>query len=419
MLYYLSDLLTEWQIPGSRLFYYVSFRTTMAFILALVLATWVGSGIINYLRKHQIGEVVRDLGLEGEASKKNTPTMGGIIIILAILIPTLLWARLDNIYVILMIITTLLMAMVGFLDDYIKVFRKNKDGLKGKYKILVQVILGLIIGTVLYLSPEATIRENKEVRNEGTIENVLFEKEQVKSTKTTIPFFKNNNFDYADILPVPDQYKQVVGWLLFITITILIITYLSNCVNLTDGLDGLAAGSSAPVGLVLLILAYVSSHIQMASYLNIMYIPGAEELVIFAAAFVGATIGFLWFNSYPAQVFMGDTGSLALGGIIAAFAIIIRKEFLLPIMCGLFIIEGLSTMLQVGYYKYTRKRYGEPRRILRMAPLHHHFQKGDADQIKSIIQHPHKKIAENKIVVRFWLIAIILAALSVATLKMR
>ncbi len=419
MLYYLSDLFSEWQLPGSRLFYYVSFRATMAFIFALILSTWVGSGIINYLRKHQIGEVVRNLGLEGENSKKNTPTMGGIIIILAILIPTILWARLNNIYVILMIITTLLMAMLGFLDDYIKVFRKNKDGLKGKYKILVQVFLGLIIGTVLYLSPEATIIENREIRNDGTIENVLFGAQQVKSTKTTIPFVKNNNFDYADLLPVAEEYKQMTGWILFIIITILIITYISNCVNLTDGLDGLAAGSSAPVGLVLLVLAYVSSHIKMASYLNIMYIPGAEELVIFAAAFVGATIGFLWFNSYPAQVFMGDTGSLALGGIIASFAVIIRKEFLLPIMCGLFIVEGLSSMIQVGYYKYTRKRYGTPRRILRMAPLHHHFQKGIADQISSIVQVPHNKIAENKIVVRFWLIAIILAALSIATLKMR
>lgn len=419
MLYYLTDLFNEWQLPGGRLFSYVSFRATMAFICALLLATFVGSSIINRLRKRQIGETIRNLGLEGQESKKNTPTMGGIIIILAIVIPTLLWARLDNVYVILMLITTFLMFLLGFSDDYIKVFKHRKEGLNGKYKILVQVFLGLIIGTILYVSPEATICENREVRNDGQIENVVIADETTKSTKTTIPFVKNNDFDYADILPVPDNYKQPVGWILFIIATILIITFISNCVNLTDGLDGLAAGSSATVGVVLLLLAYVSSHIKMASYLNIMYIPGAEELVIFAAAFVGATIGFLWFNSYPSQVFMGDTGSLALGGIIAAFAIIIRKEFLLPILCGLFIVEGLSSMIQVGYYKYTRKRYGSPRRVFKMAPLHHHFQKGLDDHIDALIQRPFRKIKENKIVVRFWLIGIILAALSIATLKMR
>ena len=346
--------------------------------------------------------------------------MGGIIIIISILVPALLFARLDNIYVILMLITTVMMGLLGFIDDYIKVFKHNKKGLSGKYKLVWQALFGLVLGLVLYLSPETSIRENREVRYEGKITNVTYSNVETKSTKTTIPFVKNNNFDYADLLPVKAEHKEVVGWILFIVVATLIVTFISNCVNLTDGLDGLAAGSSAPVGVVLLIFAYVSSHINMASYLNIMYIPGAEELVIFAATFVGATIGFLWYNANPAQVFMGDTGSLTLGGIIAVFAILVRKELLLPILCGLFAVEGLSVMIQTAYYKHTKRRAGGPVRIFRMAPLHHHFQKAVQNvDTRVLIDVPKKLVKENKLVVRFWIIALLLAAFSLATLKMR
>lgn len=421
MLYYLGIFLESNGLGVARLLGYVSFRAILAFVLALLFATWAGGYIIKFLHRKSIGETIRQLGLEGQQRKHNTPTMGGIIIIAAILVPTLLFCRLDNIYIILMVVTTLMMGTIGFVDDYIKVFRKRKEGLKGKYKIIGQLATGLVVGMTLYLSPDVTIRENSEVFNEETqrIEFVTFAQEEVKSTKTTIPFVKNNNFDYANLIPLQGAVKQAFGWVLYIVVIILIVTFISNCVNITDGLDGLASGSSAPIGVVLLVLAYLSSHINLASYLNIMFIPGTEELVIFGAAFVGATIGFLWYNSHPAQVFMGDTGSLTLGGIIAVFAIIIRKEFLLPIMAGVFIVEGLSSLLQTGYYKYTRKRTGTGKRIFKMSPLHHHFQKAGDTSIDALLKRPYRTIPENKIVVRFWLIAVILAALAVGTLKMR
>lgn len=421
MLYYLGIFLESNGLGVARLLGYVSFRAILAFVLALLFATWAGGYIIKFLHRKSIGETIRQLGLEGQQRKHNTPTMGGIIIIAAILVPTLLFCRLDNVYIILMVVTTLMMGTIGFVDDYIKVFRKRKEGLKGKYKIIGQLATGLVVGMTLYLSPDVTIRENSEVFNEETqrIESVTFAQEEVKSTKTTIPFVKNNNFDYANLIPLQGAAKQAFGWVLYIVVIILIVTFISNCVNITDGLDGLASGSSAPIGVVLLVLAYLSSHINLASYLNIMFIPGTEELVIFGAAFVGATIGFLWYNSHPAQVFMGDTGSLTLGGIIAVFAIIIRKEFLLPIMAGVFIVEGLSSLLQTGYYKYTRKRTGTGKRIFKMSPLHHHFQKAGDTSIDALLKRPYRTIPENKIVVRFWLIAVILAALAVGTLKMR
>ena len=354
---------------------YVSFRVVLTFILALLITTVLGHQIIKRLQRLQIGEEIRNLGLEGQMQKKGTPTMGGIIIILAILVPTLLFARLDNVYVILMIITTVLMGLLGFLDDYIKVFRKNKEGLAGRYKIVGQVLLGLIVGITLYMSPATVIKENSEVIHQDGAKRVVFTKLETKSTQTTLPFFKNNNLDYSEIIPLDGPAKDIVGWTIFIAMTVFVVTMLSNCVNLTDGIDGLASGSSAIVGVVLGILAYVSSHFEMAGYLNIMYIVGAEELVVFAAAFVGATIGFLWYNSYPAQVFMGDTGSLTLGGIIGVFAILVRKELLLPVLCGVFIMEGISVIIQVSYFKYTKRKYGEGRRVFRMTPLHHHYQK--------------------------------------------
>lgn len=418
MLYHLFNFLGSYDIPGARLFHYVTFRSALALILSLVFATVIGSRIIDLLRKKQIGETIRDLGLEGQISKKGTPTMGGIIIIAAILISTLLLARLDNIYILLMILTTLLMGLLGFIDDYIKVFKKNKDGLPGKFKIVGQVLLGFAIALVLYLNPAVVIKENTEVLNNGTVEYAKYEKDEVKSSKTTIPFVKNNNFDYADILPIKDPARVWVGWALFIFVSVIIVTFISNCANLNDGLDGLSAGSSAIIGVVLAIFAYVSSHISMASYLNIMFIPGAEELTVFAFAFVGATIGFLWYNAYPAQVFMGDTGSLTLGGIIAVFAIIIRKEMLLPILCFVFIVEGLSVMMQVAYFKFTKRRTGTGKRIFKMSPLHHHFQKAP-HTIDALIQWPNKPMHESKITIRFWLIGIIMAAITIATLKMR
>lgn len=421
MLYYLGKLLEEWNISGARLLGYISFRGIIAFVLALLIATWLGGYIIKFLHKKSIGETIRQLGLEGQQRKHNTPTMGGIIIILAILIPTLLLCRLNNIYVLLMIFTTLMMGAIGFVDDYIKVFRKNKAGLKGKYKIIGQVVTGLVVGIVLYLSPNVTIRENSDTYNMEIkkIESVSYAQNEIKSTKTTIPFVKNNEFDYSKLVPFHGKTKEAISWGLYVLIIILIVTFISNCVNLTDGLDGLASGTSAPVGIVLLVLAYVSSHIVLASYLNIMFIPGTEELVIFGAAFVGATLGFLWYNSFPAQVFMGDTGSLALGGIIAVFAIIVRKELLLPIMTGLFIIEGLSSLIQTGYFKFTKRRSGVGKRIFKMSPLHHHFQKAGDVSIDALLKRPLKTIPENKITIRFWLIALVLAALSIVTLKMR
>ena len=421
MLYHLFQYLEKlFVFPGAHLFNYISFRTGLAFIMALLLSTMFGRRIIDYLQKKQIGETIRDLGLEGQMSKKGTPTMGGIIIIIAILTPTLLLANLTNTYVILMLITTVWLGLIGFLDDYIKVFLKNKEGLSGRFKIVGQIGLGLIVGMTMYLSSDVVIRENREVKGKTQrVENVLYSKHDVKSTKTTIPFVKNNNFNYADAFQWAGDNAQKYGWILFVLVAIFIVTAISNGANLTDGLDGLATGSSAIMGVILGILAYVSGNVNYAGYLNIMYLPGTGEMLIFAGAFIGATIGFLWYNAFPAQVFMGDTGSLTLGGIIAVFAIAIRKELLIPILCGVFIVENLSVVLQVGYFKLTKKRFGEGRRIFKMTPLHHHYQKqGNAD-IQAVFQRPLQAMPESKIVIRFWIVGIILAAITIITLKIR
>ena len=419
MLYYLFNYLDQLDLPGAGMFKYISFRSGLALILSLFISTAIGRRIIDRLQLMQIGETIRNLGLEGQMSKKGTPTMGGIIIIIAIVVPVLLCARLTNIYLLLMLITTLWLGALGFADDYIKVIKKNKEGMHGKFKIVGQVGLGLIVGLVLFLSPDVVIRENMEVRHGDVIEDVRFHNTETKSTKTTIPFVKNNNFDYALLVGWAGEYKEEAVWILFVIMVIFVVTAVSNGANLTDGLDGLATGSSAIIGVALGILAYMSSHAEFASFLNIMFIPGAEELVIFAAAFIGATVGFLWYNAYPAQVFMGDTGSLTLGGIIAVFAIIIRKELLIPILCGVFLVENLSVILQVAYFKYTKKKYGEGRRIFKMTPLHHHFQKPGNAGIQALIQKPLNPVPESKIVVRFWLIGIILAVITIVTLKMR
>ena len=419
MLYYLFNFLDQLDFPGAGMFKYVSFRSGLALILSLFISTAIGRKIINRLQLLQIGETVRNLGLEGQMSKKGTPIMGGIIIIIAILVPTLLCAKLTNIYLLLMVVTTLWLGAIGFTDDYIKVFKKNKEGLRGRFKIVGQVGLGLIVGVTLYLSPDVVIKENMEVRRNNIIEEVNYHQVETKSTKTTIPFLKNNNFDYSKLVDWTGDYKVEAAWLVFVLMTIFVVTAVSNGANLTDGLDGLAAGSSAIIGVALGILAYMSSHFEFASSLNIMFIPGAEELVVFASAFIGATVGFLWYNSYPAQVFMGDTGSLTLGGIIAVFAIIIRKELLIPILCGIFFAESISVMAQVAYFKYTKRKYGAGKRIFKMTPLHHHFQKPGNAGIEAIFQKPFNVVPESKIVVRFWLIGIILAVITIVTLKMR
>ena len=422
MLYHLFQYLEKiFVFPGAHLFNYISFRTGLAFILALLLSTMFGRRIIDYLQKMQIGETIRDLGLEGQMSKKGTPTMGGVIIIIAILVPTLLLANLTNTYILLMLITTVWLGLIGFLDDYIKVFRKNKEGLSGRFKIVGQVGLGIIVGMTMYLSSDVVIRENIEVKGVTTqrVESVRYAKKDVKSTITTIPFFKNNNLNYADAFTWAGDKAQRYGWILFVFVAIFIVTAISNGANLTDGLDGLATGSSAIIGVILGILAYVSGNINYAGYLNIMYLPGTGELLIFAGAFIGATIGFLWYNAFPAQVFMGDTGSLTLGGIIAVFAIAIRKELLIPILCGVFIIENLSVVMQVGYFKYTKKRFGEGKRIFKMTPLHHHYQKPGNAGFQAIFQNPIQAMPESKIVIRFWIVGIILAAITIITLKIR
>jgi len=422
MLYHLSQYLEKlFTFPGAHLLNYISFRTGLAFILALMLSTIFGRRIIDYLQKKQIGETIRDLGLEGQMSKKGTPTMGGIIIIIAILVPTLLLANLTNTYVILMLITTVWLGLIGFLDDYIKVFRKNKEGLSGRFKIVGQVGLGLIVGITMYLSPEVVIRENIEVKGKITqrVESVHFAKHDVKSTKFTIPFVKNNNLDYADAFYKAGKAAQKYGWILFVIVVIFIVTAVSNGANLTDGLDGLATGSSAIMGVTLGILAYVSGNVNYAAYLNIMYLPGTGELLVFAGAFIGATIGFLWYNAFPAQVFMGDTGSLTLGGLIAVFAIVIRKELLIPILCGVFLVENLSVVMQVSFFKFTKKRSGVGKRIFKMTPLHHHYQKQGNAGIQAIFQRPIQALPESKIVIRFWIIGIILAAVTIITLKIR
>jgi phospho-N-acetylmuramoyl-pentapeptide-transferase len=420
MLYYLFQYLHDMHVPGSGMFSFISFRAGMAFIFALLIATLIGRKIINYMQKKQIGETIRDMGLEGQLSKKGTPTMGGVIIIISILVPVLLFGILHNIYTVLMIVSTIWLGCIGFLDDYIKVFRKNKEGLQGRFKIVGQIGLGLIVGLTLYLSPQVVMRENVGVKYTGNDQEVvMYRNYDFKSTQTTIPFVKNHNFDYADVFSFLGENAQTWGWVLFVLVTIFIVTAVSNGSNMTDGLDGLATGSSAIIGVTLGILAYLSSNINYASYLNIMYIPDAGELVVFAAAFIGATVGFLWYNAFPAQVFMGDTGSLTLGGIIAVFAIIIHKELLIPILCGIFLVENLSVMIQVAHFKRTKRKYGEGRRIFKMAPLHHHFQKPGNSGIQALIQRPYQPIPESKIVIRFWMVGLMLAALTIITLKMR
>ncbi len=420
MLYYLFNYLDKLDVPGAGMFNYISFRAALAFLFALIFSTLIGRRIINRLQKMQIGETIRDLDLEGQMKKTGTPTMGGIIILLSILLPCLFVGVLDNVYMILMLITTVWLGLLGFADDYIKVFKKNKDGLRGIFKIIGQVGIGLIVGLTLYFSPNAVIVENvqKHVDTKTQLEVVEYAKDEVKSTKTTIPFFKNNNLDYADAFNWAGENKQLLGWILFVIVVIFVVTAVSNGANLTDGLDGLATGTSAIQGATLGILAYVSGNVHYSGYLNIMYIPGSGELLVFAAAFIGATIGFLWFNSYPAQVFMGDTGSLALGGIIAVFAIAIHKELLIPILSGIFLVESLSVILQTAYFKFTKKRTGVGKRIFKMSPLHHHYQK-PAGTVDALIQGSKQAIPESKITIRFWIVGLILAAVTIITLKMR
>ena len=420
MLYYLFNYLSEFDIPGARLMSYITFRSGVALMLSLFIATVIGRKIIDRLQLMQVGEIVRNLGLEGQMSKKGTPTMGGVIIIIAILIPCLLVGVLHNIYMILMIVATLWLGTLGFADDYIKVAHHDKDGLKGKFKIVGQVGLGLIVGLTMYLSPAIVMHENVEVENRTNHEvTVLHKSEPVKAPQTTIPFVKNNNFDYTSLTRWMGEHAATGGWIVFILVTIFVVAAVSNGANLTDGLDGLATGTSAIIGVALAIMCYLGSHVVYSSYLNIMYIPGSEELVVFAAAFIGALIGFLWYNSYPAQVFMGDTGSLTIGGIIAVFAILIRKELLIPILCAIFLVENLSVMMQVGYFKYTKRRTGTGRRIFKMTPLHHHFQVKGNSGVDALIQRPLRAIPESKIVMRFFIVAIFLAAITFVTLKIR
>ena len=419
MLYYLFSYLEKFDIPGARLMDYITFRSGAALVLSLFIAIVFGRRIIDRLQLMQVGEIIRDLGLEGQMKKTGTPTMGGVIIIMSILIPCLLIGNLSNVYMILMIVATLWLGTLGFLDDYIKVARRDKDGLKGKFKIVGQVGLGLIVGLTMVFSPEVVMRENIEVENVENHEVVItYEPENVKSAQTTIPFVKNNNFDYAYLTQWMGKYAVTGGWILFVLVTIFVVTATSNGANLTDGLDGLATGTSAIIGVALAIMAYLGGNIIYSSYLNIMYIPGSEELVVYMAAFIGALIGFLWYNAYPAQVFMGDTGSLTLGGIIAVFAILIRKELLLPILCAIFFIEDLSVIIQVAYFKITKKRYGEGRRVFKMTPLHHHFQK-QGGIVTALIQKPMQAIPESKIVTRFWIVGIMLAVITFVTLKIR
>lgn len=414
MLYHLFEYLEKaYTFPGERLYQYISFRSAMAIIFSLGISTIYGKRIINYLSKKQIGESVRDLGLEGQTEKAGTPTMGGVIIIIATLIPVLLFAKLDNIYVILLIVTTVWMGAIGFLDDYIKTFRKDKEGLKGIFKVIGQVGLGIIVGATIYLHPDITIKENPQVPLSATaielISSADADKIEVspeeKSTKTTIPFVKNNEFDYASLITWINPEWEKYAWLIFIPIVIFIVTAVSNGANLTDGIDGLAAGTSAIIVLTLGLFAWVSGNIVFSDYLNVMYIPRTGEMTIYISAFAGALVGFLWYNTFPAQVFMGDTGSLTIGGIIAVLALATRKELLIPILCGVFLIENLSVVMQVGWFKYTRRKFGEGKRVFLMSPLHHHFQKAG--------------FHESKIVVRFWIIGIFLAIVTIVTLKIR
>lgn len=417
MLYYLFEYLNQhYDFPGLRLFQYITFRTSLAVIISLIITTVYGRRLIDFLQKKQVGETVRNLGLEGQMQKQGTPTMGGIMILLGILVPTLLLANLSNIYVILMIVTTVWMGAIGFLDDYIKVFKKNKEGLAGRFKVVGQIGLALIIGWTMYFHPNIVVRQTVDEtavsKTKANVPMVLRQKgenfyytQDVKSTLTNVPFYKNNEFDYAKVLKFLGPGYERYAVFVFMLFVVIIVTAVSNGANITDGIDGLATGTSAIIGITLGLLAYVSGNTVIADYLNIMYIPNSGELMIFAGAFVGACVGFLWYNSYPAQVFMGDTGSLAIGGIIAAFAIMIRKELLIPVLCGIFLLENLSVILQVSYFKYTKKRFGEGRRIFLMSPLHHHYQK--------------KGYHEAKIVTRFWIIGILLAIITIITLKLR
>ena len=422
MLYSLFRYLEDFNFPGHRLMDYISFRAGISFALALLLGLTLGNVIIRKLQKMQIGEVVRNLGLEGQMQKKGTPTMGGVIIIMAILVPCLLLGNLGNIYMILMLVATVWMGAIGFLDDYRKLKYHNKDGLKGKYKITGQVGLGLLVGITMWLSPAIVMRENTEVMNETTHEvEVVMGSNDIKSPQTTIPFVKNNNFNYEWLTSWVDNpdAANTLGWLVFVLVVILVVTAVSNGANLTDGLDGLCAGTSAVIGLALAIMGYLGGNIIYSGYLNIMYIPGSEELVVYAGAFIGALVGFLWYNAYPAQVFMGDTGSLTLGGILAVFAILIRKELLIPLLCLTFFLEDLSVLMQVVYFKVTKRRYGEGRRIFKMTPLHHHFQKEAEPGAAVLWPYPKHAIPEPKIVIRFWIVGILLAALTFVTLKIR
>jgi phospho-N-acetylmuramoyl-pentapeptide-transferase len=422
MLYYLFEWLQKYDFPGAGMFGYTSFRAIMAIIMALLISTIWGSKFIRMLKRKQITEIQRSAEIDPFGVKKTgVPSMGGVIIITAILIPCLLLGKLSNIYLLLMLITTIWLGSLGFIDDYIKIFKKDKEGLHGKFKIIGQVGLGLIVGLTLYLSPDVVIRENMEVQKPGEEIEVVHKGHDVKSTKTTIPFFKSNNLDYAEIVSCFGEHAQTAGWILFVIFSIIVVTAVSNGANLNDGMDGMAAGNSAIIGLTLGILAYVSSHIEFAGYLNIMYIPGTEELVIFICAFIGALIGFLWYNAYPAQVFMGDTGSLTIGGIIAVYAIIIHKELLIPILCGIFLVENLSVILQVNYFKIGKKR-GIRQRIFKRTPIHDHFRTavGNLDPAcKYIFTKPVDVFHESKITVRFWIITILLAAITISTLKIR
>jgi len=416
MLYYLFDYLERFDVPGAGLFQYISFRSALTVITSLMISLFTGKRIIRILQQKQIGETIRDLGLEGQLSKKGTPTMGGLIILASILVPVILFGDLRNIYVLLMLFTTIWLGTVGFIDDYIKVFRKNKAGLRGTFKIIAQVVAGLVVGLTLHFSDGILVRE-KVLNSEGTPvtrviagsvqqePSITYITRDVKSTKVNVPFFKNNEFDYAMLIGFMGEKAKDWAWVVVIVAVILIITFISNGANLTDGLDGLAAGTSAVIGLTLGILAYVSGNVIFSDYLNIMFLPNTGELVVYISAFIGALVGFLWYNSYPAQVFMGDTGSLAIGGIIAVYAILIRKELLIPILCGVFVVESLSVVIQVAHFKFTRYRFGEGRRIFKMAPLHHHFQK---------LNYP-----ESKIVTRFWIVSILLALVTIVTLKIR
>lgn len=423
MLYYLFRFLEQFGIPGSAIWGYISFRALLALMLGLIISMWFGERFIRYMRRRNIGETARDASIDPFGEKKvGVPSMGGIIIIIAILVPTLLLGRLRNIYTILMIVTTLWFGLIGFLDDYIKIFKKNKDGLAGKWKILGQVIMGLVVGLTLYLSPDAVIRENVERGRVGDKIEIVHKSEAVKSTKTTIPFVKNNNFDYADLVGFVGEHKQAVGWVVFVLMVIIVTTAVSNGANLNDGMDGMAAGNSAFICIALGILAYVSSHIEYASYLNIMFVPGSQELVIFICAMVGALIGFLWYNAYPAQVFMGDTGSLAVGGIIGVLAIIIHKELLIPVLCGVFFFESLSVIIQTQVFKFF-KRKGKRVRVFKSTPIHDAFRRLDSQldpTSKYVFRNwPRGAWHESKITVRFWITTILLAAFTIITLKIR